>query len=872
MIRHLLPYTLITIFMLPLVLIVSMPACAESQPDDRLDTLWQEGFLHWDEGDYVEALEKFQKILANDPDDRLFEKIALQTGYLYQVHELTEDGENVRFSPGGRFAAYDRQDNGNWYTHVVDVSGGQVSEVDRFQGREFAFAPDGQSGAYLQIQETEELEELEQQMQQAFQQGHQQQARSLQRELQWLMAQNTRLMHRNYQNGSERPYDHGQILIDELAFDREDGTLYASGLDPEQADRSNIYYFADAGSPAELLHDEGGGYRTSPVPVHGSRHVLYQTGDGPPFPVPDELQTDDADSAQRAGQIVLYNQTDRQKTTFQGGSPVLSDDGSTVGYMSSSGDENRIHVRRVANPEESRTLVRTDESISSPALSPDGGRLAYMMQPGISWNVYLVDTDGGSPERFTNDIQHELFPDFLDDGTLMAMMGESRHRRAHLYDLDSGDFHRVFSNDKVRTVSMEYEWQADTAGEKMLLRADRDGNTISDEEGVYMVDFTRQVSMQQLRKRVERQLASERERRLQARQMYAPIRDEVREATRQVNIRRLYDYQKALYDFDSKYYTEPGNRKASEYIYEQLESFGYEPELQWFSPDGEHETANVVARLEGSEHPEVVYVLSSHFDSVRGSPGADDNTSGTAVLLETARVLADKDLPATIIFASLTAEEAGLVGAREFVRRANEESLDVAGVINNDMMGWTRHHRLDNTIRFSNYGIRDIQHASSMLFSDLITYDSRYYRFTDAHVFFDAYGDVIGGIGSYPILGNPNYHQPTDRLEVINHDLVKAVTQSNTGVFMKLAYTPSMIEGVEAEDTGNGYRVSWDEPLESDISHYQVRYTTPDGERVTRETGRRSLETGRVKDGGTIKVRAVNERGLEGWDWAEINP
>jgi len=112
-------------------------------------------------------------------------------------------------------------------------------------------------------------------------------------------------------------------------------------------------------------------------------------------------------------------------------------------------------------------------------------------------------------------------------------------------------------------------------------------------------------------------------------------------------------------------------------------------------------------------------------------------------------------MPATIIFVSFTGEEAGLLGSREFVRRAQESKMKIVGVLNNDMVGWSNDNRLDNTIRYSSAGIRDVQHSAAMLFTKLITYDTKYYKSTDAGSFYDPYGDIIGGIGSYPVLGNP---------------------------------------------------------------------------------------------------------------------
>ena len=82
-------------------------------------------------------------------------------------------------------------------------------------------------------------------------------------------------------------------------------------------------------------------------------------------------------------------------------------------------------------------------------------------------------------------------------------------------------------------------------------------------------------------------------------------------------------------------------------------------------------------------------------------------------MLETARIMAKRPQPATIIFASFTGEEGGLLGSREFVRQAVEKKMQLVGALNNDMVGWANNQRLDNTIRYSDRGIRDIQHGAA---------------------------------------------------------------------------------------------------------------------------------------------------------------
>jgi hypothetical protein len=279
----------------------------------------------------------------------------------------------------------------------------------------------------------------------------------------------------------------------------------------------------------------------------------------------------------------------------------------------------------------------------------------------------------------------------------------------------------------------------------------------------------------------------------------------------------------------------------------------------------------VLATLRGTENPELVYVVSSHYDSVAGGPGADDNTSGTTALLDAARVLADHPMPATIVFASFTGEEAGLLGSREFVRQAVANKVRIVGALNNDMIGWANDHHLDNTIRYSNPGIRDIQHAAAFLFTRLITYDALYFKSTDAAAYYDAYGDIVGGIGSYPVLSNPHYHQPHDLLEFVNHDLIAETSKTTVATLMLLASSPSRLTELKAERSGQTVNLTWTASPEKGVTSYVVATGAASGPLTVRTTVKAPRATlTAIAAGSIVAVKAVNARGLEGWDWARV--
>jgi len=98
---------------------------------------------------------------------------------------------------------------------------------------------------------------------------------------------------------------------------------------------------------------------------------------------------------------------------------------------------------------------------------------------------------------------------------------------------------------------------------------------------------------------------------------------------------------------------------------------------------------NVFVTIPGTRYPERVLELSAHHDTVPGTVGANDNTSGVAVLLEVARVLMQAPPECSVRFCFFAAEEIGLWGAQEHIKRMQEQERigEVFGLINLDTVG-----------------------------------------------------------------------------------------------------------------------------------------------------------------------------------------
>lgn len=150
-----------------------------------------------------------------------------------------------------------------------------------------------------------------------------------------------------------------------------------------------------------------------------------------------------------------------------------------------------------------------------------------------------------------------------------------------------------------------------------------------------------------------------------------------------------------------------GLRDTQDLLVKTLTDLGYAPERWPFElvpeeatfwkdrvpkDEADRKWDNIVVKFEGKTHPEQIVLLGAHFDAVPGSPGADDDGTGTAALLELARVLKGREFDRSVRLVWFNGEEVGLIGSRKYAaaaRRAMQEKrAEIVAMISVEMLGY----------------------------------------------------------------------------------------------------------------------------------------------------------------------------------------
>ena len=174
----------------------------------------------------------------------------------------------------------------------------------------------------------------------------------------------------------------------------------------------------------------------------------------------------------------------------------------------------------------------------------------------------------------------------------------------------------------------------------------------------------------------------------------------IREMMNQVNMDSLQATVQYLQDYQSRVWNSQNAFDASDWIAARMQALGLEVEQQAFNAStwlGSGQAApNVIGIQRGTVYPDVYVVCGSHFDSFSweaysgggNAPGADDNATGVASVLESARIMTQYEFEYSIIYCAYGCEEMGLYGSEAYASRCQQQSMEILGYFNNDMNGY----------------------------------------------------------------------------------------------------------------------------------------------------------------------------------------
>ena len=330
---------------------------------------------------------------------------------------------------------------------------------------------------------------------------------------------------------------------------------------------------------------------------------------------------------------------------------------------------------------------------------------------------------------------------------------------------------------------------------------------------------------------------------------------------------------------------------------------------------------NVIATLKGTASPERFYVVTGHLDSrvtdvlnfTSDAPGADDDGSGVAVVLELARLFAPHQFAGTIVFATVAGEEQGLYGSAHMAQQMKAAGADVQGMFSNDIVGasqaWDGTKPDPHTLRLFVEGIPTAATAAGIatmqsvggendsasrqlarFVEDVAPFDltginvrviwrrDRYLRGSD-HISFQAQGYPAGRF-TEPRENFDHEHQDTqvvngvqfgDLIEFVDFDYMARVARVNGAALWSMATGPGTPKNLEIHATAppnlagvNTTTLTWAANTEADLAGYEVvsrETTAPDWTNVIGVGNVTTVTLDISKDNVQFGLRAVDQSG-----------
>jgi Zn-dependent M28 family amino/carboxypeptidase len=240
--------------------------------------------------------------------------------------------------------------------------------------------------------------------------------------------------------------------------------------------------------------------------------------------------------------------------------------------------------------------------------------------------------------------------------------------------------------------------------------------------------------------------------------------------------------------------------RAADYIEQTLTGFGYRAQIDSF---GEGRFRNITVTLAGARPEAPMIVLGAHYDTApTGTPGADDNASGVAALLEIARALQGTKMQRTVRFVAFPNEElpyfsTELMGSRVSAAAARAAGDKLLGMFALETLGYYSDVKgsqqyppvvrqiYPDTGNIGAFREQAVLPSEGMAVPAELVWDVRR---SDNSSYWD-YGYAAVMVTDTANFRNPNYHAVTDTAETLDYERLARVTQGLTGMVVTLAST-----------------------------------------------------------------------------------
>jgi hypothetical protein len=316
----------------------------------------------------------------------------------------------------------------------------------------------------------------------------------------------------------------------------------------------------------------------------------------------------------------------------------------------------------------------------------------------------------------------------------------------------------------------------------------------------------------------------------------------------EINADSVRFFMQRLQDFQTRFLAVNNRDSIANWLKGQFEQMGYADvqldsfqcytfiNLPYIVLDTTTQQKNVICTLPGNLYPDKVYIIGGHYDSFTRidpwvfAPGADDNASGTAAVLEVARAMKAINFQpeATIKFIAFGAEELMLFGdggSEHYAQQASSAGMDIKLMINNDMISHTFEPLNNSRLNVGYYTgfeyYRDLAMHLTDLYTVIIPEIGRVNMGGDSDSFYQF---------GYPAIylmesdWSPFYHMPGDSLGNYDIDYCAEVIKTSGATLLFAMVTPTIVNDFQVLDCGNGdsLQLNWTPNTEPDLAGYHI--------------------------------------------------